>query len=233
MLNKLKTNASKIALEYIKKNQNIIGIGSGTTIINFINMLGHIKKNIKGIVAASELSIKFLKKYNFNIYEINHINDINIYFDSADEINNNMQMIKGGGGALTNEKIIANFAKIFICIVDQSKIVNYLGAKHPLPIEIIPQAQAYITRIIQKLGAKVKYRSNFITEHGNIILDIYNLQILDPIKIEKYINNIPGVITVGLFAKRPADILLIGEKNLSVTIKYNNTFYNNYLYKYI
>ncbi|QJC30812.1 ribose-5-phosphate isomerase RpiA [Enterobacteriaceae endosymbiont of Macroplea appendiculata] len=223
MYSQLKKNASKCALKYINNN-NIIGIGSGTTMLHFIKILSKMQKNILGVVAASKISIKTLKKYNFNIYNIHDINHINIYFDSADEINQDMQMIKGGGGALTNEKIIANFSKIFVCIVDQSKIVNNLGITHPLPIEIIPNSKSYITKIISNLGAIVKCRPNFITEHGNIILDVYNLNIYNPIKTEEYINAIPGVITVGLFANRPADIVVIGKKNLLVSTKYNKHF---------
>ncbi|QJC31227.1 ribose-5-phosphate isomerase RpiA [Enterobacteriaceae endosymbiont of Macroplea mutica] len=230
MYSQLKKNASKFALKYINDN-NIIGIGSGTTVLHFIKILSKMQKKILGVVAASKTSIKTLKKYNFNIYNIHDMNHINIYFDSADEINQDMQMIKGGGGALTNEKIIANFAKIFVCIVDQSKIVNNLGITHPLPIEIIPSSKSYITKIISNLGAIVKYRPYFTTEHGNIILDVYNLNIYNPIKTEEYINAIPGVITVGLFANRPADIVVIGEKNLLVSTKYNMWF-KKYLFNY-
>ncbi|QJC35680.1 ribose-5-phosphate isomerase RpiA [Enterobacteriaceae endosymbiont of Donacia sparganii] len=217
MFNKLKNIASKIAIKYIK-NTNIIGIGSGTTISHFIDILYTEKKNIKGVISASKNSTEKLKKYNFNIYEINKIKKIGIYFDSADEINNKMQMIKGGGAALTNEKIISSFSNIFICIIDQSKYVKQLGKLHPVPIEIIPLAKAFIIKQLLCIGAIAKPRINTITEHGNIILDVYKLNLNNPIKIEKYINNIPGVVTVGLFTQRCADIVIIGKNDYTVSV---------------
>lgn len=217
MFNKLKIIAAKSAVKYIKNN-NIIGIGSGTTISHFIDILFTEKKNIKGIVSASKNSTKKLKKYKFNICQINKIKKIGIYFDSADEINNKMQMIKGGGAALTNEKIISSFSDIFICIIDESKYVKNLGILHPVPIEIIPLAEKFIIRKLLHIGAIAKRRINTITEHGNLILDVYKLNLHEPIKIEKYINNIPGVITVGLFTQRCADILIISKKNQKISI---------------
>ncbi|QJC32868.1 ribose-5-phosphate isomerase RpiA [Enterobacteriaceae endosymbiont of Donacia semicuprea] len=219
MLNKLKNIAAKAAITFIKKN-SIIGIGSGTTISYFIDILSTVKKNIKGVVSASKSSTEKLKKYNFNIYEINKIDKIGIYFDGADEINNKMQMIKGGGGALTNEKIISSFSDLFICIIDQSKYVTNLGKLHPLPIEIIPSAKNFIIKKLLYIGAIAKLRTNVITEHGNLILDIYKLNIYDAIQTEKYINNIPGIVTVGLFTQRCADIVVIGNYNYKVSIYY-------------
>ncbi|QJC37725.1 ribose-5-phosphate isomerase RpiA [Enterobacteriaceae endosymbiont of Donacia bicoloricornis] len=217
MFNKLKILAAKSAIKYIK-NHNIIGIGSGTTISNFIDLLYTEKKNIIGIVSASRSSTKKLQKYNFNIYQINKVKKIGIYFDSADEINHKMQMIKGGGAALTNEKIISSFSDLFICMIDESKYVKNLGILHPVPIEIIPLAEKFIIKQLSYLGAIVKKRINTITEHGNIILDVYNLNLCEPLKIEKYINNIPGVVTVGLFTQRCADIIIIGKHNNTVSI---------------
>ncbi|QJC36083.1 ribose-5-phosphate isomerase RpiA [Enterobacteriaceae endosymbiont of Donacia cincticornis] len=217
MINKLKSIASKVAIKYIK-DDNIIGIGSGTTISQFIKILYNEKKNIKGVVSASKYSTKKLKKYNFNVYEMNKINKIGIYFDSADEINEKMQMIKGGGAALTNEKIISNYSDTFICIIDQSKYVKNLGKLHPVPIEIIPSAENFITRKLSYIGAIAKLRKKTITEHGNFILDVYNLDLHNPLKTEKYINTIPGVVTVGLFTQRCADIVIIGKYNSTVSI---------------
>ncbi|QJC37311.1 ribose-5-phosphate isomerase RpiA [Enterobacteriaceae endosymbiont of Donacia thalassina] len=216
MVNKLKDIAVKTAIKYIKDN-SIIGIGSGTTISHFIDILFAKKKNIKGLVSASKISTNKLKKYNFNIYKVNKIEKIGIYFDSADEINYKMQMIKGGGAALTNEKIISSIADIFICIIDESKYVKNLGL-HPVPIEIIPLAKKFIIKKLLYIGAIAKPRINTITEHGNIILDVYKLNLYNPIKIEKYINNIPGVITVGLFTQRCADIVIIGKSNNTVSV---------------
>ncbi|QJC29057.1 ribose-5-phosphate isomerase RpiA [Enterobacteriaceae endosymbiont of Plateumaris rustica] len=219
MLEKFKKIASQAALKYINNN-DIVGIGTGTTIKYFINMLSNFKKKINGFVSTSITSTNELKKYNFNIYNSNEVDIINIYFDSADEINNNMEMIKGGGAALTNEKIISSIADKFICIVDQSKHVNILGKTHPLPIEIIPMAKSYVTKELSKLGGLLKYRKGIITEHGNIILDIYNLEITEPVKLEKYINSIAGVVTVGLFTNRRADIIITGNYDYTVsTIK--------------
>ncbi|QJC36903.1 ribose-5-phosphate isomerase RpiA [Enterobacteriaceae endosymbiont of Donacia vulgaris] len=216
MFNKLKNIAAKFAIKYIQNN-NIIGIGSGTTISHFIDLLPTVKHNIKGVVSASENSTKKLKKYNFNILNINEIKKISMYFDSADEINYKMQMIKGGGAALTNEKIISNLSETFVCIIDESKYVKYLGI-HPVPIEIIPLAKNFIIQKLSYIGATAKLRINTITEHGNLILDIYNLDLDNPIKMEKYINNIPGIVTVGLFTQKCADIVIIGNKNYTVSV---------------
>ncbi|QJC28159.1 ribose-5-phosphate isomerase RpiA [Enterobacteriaceae endosymbiont of Plateumaris braccata] len=220
MSNKFKKIASQAALKYINNN-SIIGIGSGTTIKYFINMLFKIKNRINGFVSTSITSTNELKKYNFPIYDSSEIDFIDVYFDSADEINNNMEMIKGGGAALTNEKIISSIANIFICIVDQSKHVNILGKIHPLPIEIIPTAKSYVFKELFKLGGLPKLREGIITEHGNIILDIYHLDIIEPIKLEKYINSIAGVVTVGLFANRCADIVITGNYDYTISVKKN------------
>ncbi|QJC29941.1 ribose-5-phosphate isomerase RpiA [Enterobacteriaceae endosymbiont of Plateumaris sericea] len=223
MLDKFKKIAAQAAINYINnKNINIVGIGTGTTIKYFINMLSDIKNNINGFVSTSISSTIELKKYDFHIYDSNEVDSIDIYFDSADEINNKMEMIKGGGAALTNEKIVSSIANKFICIVDQSKHVNILGKKYPLPIEVIPIAKSYVFKELSKLGGYPKHRKGIITEHGNIILDIYNLNISKPKKLEKYINSITGVVTVGLFANRCADIVITGNYDYTVSI-INNT----------
>lgn len=203
---KLKKDASLAALEYIKEN-SIIGIGTGSTIKHFINFLSLKKDKIKGAVSTSNNTSYILKKAGIKIFNLNKIKKLSIYIDSADEIDENMQMIKGGGAALTCEKIVAANSKKFICIADESKQVKKLG-KFPLPIEIIPMSYSFIKRKLIKLGGFPKKRNN-ITVHGNIILDVYNLDIKNPLILESYINSLPGVVTVGLFAARRADIAII------------------------
>lgn len=215
---KLKKIASKEALKYVQPG-SIIGIGSGTTVMYFINYLSKIKNKIKGAVSTSTKTTDFLNKIGIKVFDLNDVTNLSVYIDSADEINPNMEMIKGGGAALTKEKIVAANAKQFICIVDESKKVEVLG-KFPLPIEIIPMARNFIKReLLFKIGGLPKYRENTITDNGNIIIDIYNLQIKKPIILEKKINLIPGVITVGLFAMRSADITIIGTNNGVKTLK--------------
>ncbi|PPI88442.1 ribose 5-phosphate isomerase A [Candidatus Pantoea edessiphila] len=205
--NSLKEAVSWAAINFIQPN-TIVGIGTGSTIDYFINALVSIKHQIKGVVSSSEKSTNKLKKLGIKIIDLNEINFLPIYIDSADEIDSQLCMIKGGGAALTHEKIIASVADKFICIVDVSKKVNVLG-RFPLPIEVIPMARNFIIRELEKIGGIPKYRQDVTTENGNIILDIHNLHILDPISLEKHINSIPGVVTVGLFASRKADIVLI------------------------
>jgi len=216
-LNKLKKQAAWAALDYIYPGA-IIGVGTGTTIFYFIEALSTIKNIIYGAVSSSNASTLLLKKYGIEVFNLKNFNSITIYVDSADEINDHMQMIKGGGGALTREKIIATMSKKFICIIDKSKKVEVLG-KFPLPIEIIPIALSYILQEMVKIGGKPEYRKNFITDNGNIIIDVYNLCIKDPLSMEKKINSLPGVVTVGLFAKRSADIVLMGTNKGTQTIK--------------
>ncbi|QCI17801.1 ribose-5-phosphate isomerase RpiA [Buchnera aphidicola (Acyrthosiphon lactucae)] len=216
-LNELKKKAAWAALDYIHPG-TIIGVGTGTTIFYFIEALSTIKNLIYGAVSSSNSSTVLLKKKGIEVFNLKNFSSLNIYVDSADEINSRMQMIKGGGGALTREKIIAKIAKKFICIIDKTKKVDVLG-KFPLPVEIIPMAFSYFLQEMVKIGGIPKYRKNFITDNGNIIIDVYNLSIKDPISMEKKINSLPGVVTVGLFASRSADIILIGKKNGIQTIK--------------
>ncbi|QCI17222.1 ribose-5-phosphate isomerase RpiA [Buchnera aphidicola (Aphis helianthi)] len=211
-LNELKKKAAWAALDYISPG-TVIGVGTGSTVFYFIEALSTIKHLISGVVSSSNFSTILLKKKGFNnILNLNTFNSLEIYIDSADEINNDMQMIKGGGAALTKEKIIAAISKKFICIIDETKKVDILGS-FPLPIEIIPIASSFVSNEIVKIGGIPKIRKNVITDNGNIILDIHNLHIYDPISIEKKINLLPGVVTVGLFALRGADIILMGTKN--------------------
>lgn len=209
--NYLKQRAAEAAVKYVEEN-TIIGVGTGTTVNFFIEALGKAKINIKGAVASSIATEKLLKSYDIPIFDLNSVLDIPIYIDGADEINSNLQMIKGGGGALTREKIIAAVAKKFICIADKTKKVKVLGA-FPLPVEVIPIARSYVAREIVKLGGAPVYREGFVTDNGNSILDIWNLQFFEPITMEQILNNITGVVTNGLFAVRPADILLLSTDN--------------------
>ncbi|AKC32385.1 ribose-5-phosphate isomerase RpiA [Candidatus Pantoea carbekii] len=204
----LKKAVSWSALDYILPG-TVIGVGSGSTVAHFIYALASIKNSINGAVSSSNSSTKQLKSLGIPVLDLNEVDEVIVYVDSADEINCNLQMIKGGGAALTREKIIAAAAKKFICIVDESKKVEQLG-KFPLPIEIIPMARTYITRELVKLGGLPKYRVGTITDNGNIILDVHNLHITDPVYLEKTINSLPGVVTVGLFAiHTAANIALI------------------------
>ncbi|CAL4324713.1 ribose-5-phosphate isomerase RpiA [Buchnera aphidicola] len=210
-LDKLKKKAAWAALDYICPG-TVIGIGTGSTVFYFIQALKTVKHLISGAVSSSHASTLLLQKSGIKVLNLKKFHSLEVYVDSADEINRQMQMIKGGGAALTREKIIAAMSKKFICIIDESKKVNILG-NFPLPIEIIPISLSYISKEILKIGGQPKLRKNVITDNGNIIIDVYNLYIKDPISIEKKINSLPGVVSVGLFASRVADVLLIGTKN--------------------
>lgn len=208
----LKQLAAEAAIKYIPDN-SIIGVGTGSTVNYFIDALASIKHNITGAVASSKTTAAKLKALNIPILDLNSVGELDIYVDGADEINPNLQMIKGGGAALTGEKIVAGVAKKFICIADVSKKVKILG-KFPLSIEVIPMARSYVAReIIKRIGGSPVYREGIITDYGNVILDVWNLEILEPVKIEQLINDIPGVVTNGLFAIRPADILLLSTSD--------------------
>lgn len=206
----IKQAAANAAIKYIEPN-SIIGVGTGSTIAFFIEALAKIKHQIEGAVASSIDTEKKLKAIGISVLDLNTVFPLPIYVDGADEINNNLQMIKGGGAALTREKIIAATAQKFICIADTSKKVDLLGT-FPVPIEVIPMARSYVAREIVKLGGNPVYREKVITDNGNVILDIWNLKILNPIEMEQKINNITGVVTNGIFAIRPADMLLLGTE---------------------
>ncbi|RKS85854.1 ribose-5-phosphate isomerase [Orbus hercynius] len=207
----LKKAVGFAALKFVKP-QTIVGVGTGSTAAHFIDALATIKHDIIGAVSSSEASTAKLKSYGITIFDCNDVDSLDIYVDGADEINHQMHMIKGGGAALTREKIISAISKQFICIVDESKVVNTLG-KFPLPIEVIPMARSYVARELFKLGGKPIYRQGVITDNGNVILDIHDLTITDPIELENKINSIAGVVTVGLFANRGANIALVGTAN--------------------
>lgn len=208
---KLKKAAAEAALKYITEN-SVIGVGTGSTVNYFIDALLPLKSQISGAVSSSKATANKLKNIGIPLIDPNNVDELSVYIDGADEINNDFQMIKGGGSALTGEKIIAAIAKKFICIADNSKKVQILG-KFPLPVEVIPLARSYVARALVKLGGSPVYREGTITDYGNVILDVWNLEILEPLKLEQTINNIPGVVTNGLFACRPADILLLGTEN--------------------
>jgi ribose 5-phosphate isomerase A len=203
----LKQQVAAAALEYIQPDM-IVGVGTGSTTNFFIEALAAKKGQIEGTVASSIASANKLKAHNIPVYELTAVNRLDIYIDGADECTKHKMLIKGGGGALTREKILAANAKQFICIVDNSKQVGVLG-NFPLPIEVIPMARSYVAREIVKLGGAPEYRDGFTTDNGNIILDVHNLKILNPVELEYTLNQITGVVTNGLFAKRPADQLLV------------------------
>lgn len=206
----LKSKVAEAALDYINVD-SVLGIGSGSTINYFITALANIKHKIEGVVAASVETEKRLKQFNIPIINLNSAGELSLYIDSADEANSQLQLIKGGGGALTREKIIASASRNFICIIDDSKYVEMLGQKS-LPLEVIPMARSYVARELVKLGGFPIYREKFITDNGNILLDTQHWDFTDPIKLERLLNNIPGVVSNGLFAQRPANTLLIGSK---------------------
>ncbi|CDH18196.1 ribosephosphate isomerase, constitutive [Xenorhabdus bovienii str. kraussei Quebec] len=212
----LKKAVGWAALEYVKPG-TIVGVGTGSTASHFIDALGTIKNQIEGAVSSSEASTEKLKNQGIPIFDCNEVDSLDIYVDGADEINGYMHMIKGGGAALTREKIIAAVAKKFICVIDESKQVDMLG-KFPLPVEVIPMARSYVARELVKLGGTPVYRQNVVTDNGNVILDVHNLVILDPVALENKINGIAGVVTVGLFANRSADVVLVGTADGVKTI---------------
>ena len=202
----LKQQVAKAAIEYVKGG--IIGVGTGSTANFFIDELAKVKHKIEGAVASSEGTAERLRKHGIQVFDLNDVSGLDIYVDGADEITEHMHMLKGGGGALTREKIVAACAKSFICICDASKLVSVLG-KFPLPVEVIPMARSQVTRELVKLGGQPKLREGFVTDNGNIILDVAGLKIVDPVAMESKINQIVGVVTNGLFAARPANVLLL------------------------
>lgn len=213
----MKKAAAEAALEYIKAG-DMVGVGTGSTVNFFIDALATIKHKIEGAVSSSEASTERLKSHGIPVFDLNNINELSVYVDGADEVTKHMAMIKGGGGALTREKIVAAVAKEFICIVDDTKLVDVMGT-FPLPIEVIPMARSYVARCIVKLGGQPVYREGFVTDNGNQILDVHNLSIIDPIKLETELNNIVGVVTNGLFAHRGANVVVMGTPEGIKTIK--------------
>lgn len=212
-----KRAAARAALAYVQPG-SIIGVGTGSTVTYFIEALGEIKNDIEGAVSSSDDSTKKLKALGIEVLDLNSVSQFDIYVDGADEITEHMHMIKGGGAALTREKIVAAVAKQFICIIDDSKQVPMLGA-FPLPVEVIPMARSYVARELVKLGGDPVYREGVITDNGNVILDVHNLRIMNPPELETQINQITGVVTNGIFGHRAADVALIGTDSGVTTIK--------------
>ncbi|MFT6269244.1 MAG: ribose 5-phosphate isomerase A [Alphaproteobacteria bacterium] len=206
--NQKKQAAAIAAIEFVTDDA-IVGVGTGSTVNFFIDELAKHKYEIRGAVSSSEASTERLKKHGITVFDLNEVDTLDIYVDGADEITMHKHMIKGGGAALTREKIVAAVAKTFICIIDDTKLVPILG-KFPLPVEVIPLARSYVAREIVKLGGDPMYRQGIVTDNGNQILDVYNLEILDPPTLEAKLNQIVGVVTNGLFAHRGADVVLTG-----------------------
>lgn len=211
----MKQAVAKAAVERIQdrlEKDSIVGVGTGSTANFFIDELAKIKHLFEGAVASSEATAQRLKSHGIEVFELNNVGGMDFYIDGADEFNDRLELIKGGGGALTREKIVAAVAKEFICIVDSSKKVDLLG-EFPLPVEVIPMARSYVARKIAAMDAEPVYRAGFTTDNGNQILDVYNLQINSPIALEEKLNNLVGVVTNGLFAARSADVVLMGTEN--------------------
>ena len=212
-----KKAAAYAALEYVEKD-TIVGVGTGSTVNHFIDALATIKNDIIGAVSSSEASTEKLKEYGIEVFDLNEVSTLSVYVDGADEINSYNHMIKGGGAALTREKIVSAVADKFICIVDDTKNVDILG-QFPLPVEVIPMARSYVARELIKLGGEPVYRVGVLTDNGNVILDVHNMKIAEPLTLENRINSIVGVVTNGLFANRAANVVLVGTKDGVKTLK--------------
>ncbi|MFO7552562.1 MAG: ribose-5-phosphate isomerase RpiA [Haliea sp.] len=208
----LKQAVAAAALDYIRphlEENTVLGIGTGSTANLFIDGLAALRGQVNATVASSDASAERLRQHGIPVYELNTVNQVDFYIDGADEANESLQLIKGGGAALTREKIVAAVARSFICIADDSKLVHTLGA-FPLPVEVIPMARSHVARELVKLGGDPVYREGVVTDNGNVILDVHNFSIPQPLAMEAKINNIAGVVSNGLFALRPADVLLLG-----------------------
>jgi ribose 5-phosphate isomerase A len=215
--NALKQQAAQAAIAYVPED-SVVGVGTGSTVNFFIAELAKIKGRIQGAVSSSEASTQKLKDANIRVFDLNNTGDLDVYIDGADEITEHLAMIKGGGGALTREKIVAGASRQFICIADASKLVDVLG-KFPLPVEVIPMARSFVARQLVKLGGRPVLREGVTTDNGNVILDLHGLTILNPVELETAINQIPGVVTNGLFALRGADVALLASASGVRTIK--------------
>ena len=214
----MKKAAALAALEYIEVG-SVIGVGTGSTANHFIDALAAIKGKIEGAVASSKATAERLKQHRIPVLELNATGGLSLYVDGADESTRHLHLIKGGGGALTREKIVAAASKIFVCVADETKLVDVLGT-FPLPVEVIPMARSYVARAIIQLGGEPVLREGFTTDNGNVILDVHGLKILNPVELEEKLNNIVGVVTNGLFARRPADVLILGTASGVKTLKY-------------
>ena len=206
----LKRQAAETALEHLP-DSGVIGVGTGSTVNHFIDALAKVKGRFDGAVSSSEASTERMKQRGIQVLDLNATGGLEVYVDGADEANRALHLIKGGGGALTREKIIAAASRKFICIADESKVVDVLGA-FPLPVEVIPMARSYVARELVALGGTPMLREDFVTDNGNLILDVHGLEIMEPMKLETQINQLAGVVTVGIFAHRPADLLILGTE---------------------
>jgi ribose 5-phosphate isomerase A len=204
-----KRNAAKASLEFIQPG-TVLGVGTGSTVNELIELLPTVRDRIDKLVSSSKASTELLEQHGFQVSTLNEAGDVDLYIDGADEANKRLHLIKGGGGALTREKVLAGAARRFVCIVDETKFVGMLGT-FPLPVEVLPMAQAFVSRKLVKLRAQPVWREGFVTDNGNHILDVHDLNISNPLEMETRLNQIPGVLTAGIFAHRPADILLIAD----------------------
>jgi ribose 5-phosphate isomerase A len=215
--NELKQAVARAAIDYVPYG-GVLGVGTGSTANCFIAELGRVKHKFDAAVASSEGTAQRLKALGIEVVDLNTVREIDVYVDGADEVTRELAMIKGGGGALTREKIVAAVSKTFVCIADESKLVDVLG-RFPLPVEVIPMARSYVARELVTLGGEPEWRQHFVTDNGNVILDVYNLDIARPTELEAAINQIAGVVTNGLFARRPGDVLLLGSGDGVQTLK--------------
>ena len=204
-----KRKAAKASLEFIEPGMTV-GIGTGSTVNELIELLPSISNKIDKVVSSSRASTELLQEKGFEVSTLNQVGPLDIYIDGADEANKRLHLVKGGGGALTREKVLAGAARRFVCIVDETKLVGMLG-KVPLPVEVLPMAQSFVSRQFTKLRAQPIWREGFVTDNGNHILDVHELNISNPLELETRLNQIPGILTVGIFAHRPADILLVAN----------------------
>jgi ribose 5-phosphate isomerase A len=212
-----KRAVARAAIDYVGPGA-IVGVGSGSTANLFIDELAKIKHRIAGTVASSQKTADRLARHGIPVLDLNAVDELPVYIDGADEITSDLAMIKGGGGALTREKIVGAVARQFVCIADESKLVDVLG-RFPLPVEVIPMARSYVARELAKLGGQPVLRAGFTTDNGNVILDVHGLSICNPVEMESTINQITGVVTVGLFARRGADVLLLGTPDGVKTVR--------------
>lgn len=203
-----KKRVAEAALEFVEDDM-VVGVGTGSTVNLFIDALAGMKHRIDGAVSSSEASTRRLREHGIRVFDLNETGDLPLYVDGADESDRHRRLIKGGGGALTREKVVAAASEQFVCIVDESKIVDVLGA-FPLPVEVIPMAQSFVGRQLVKHGGRPELRGGFTTDNGNLVLDVHNLHLTDPVATEQALTCIPGVVTVGIFAMRPADVVLVG-----------------------
>ncbi len=210
-VDEMKRRAASAALEYVESGA-VIGVGTGSTANYFIDALASIKHKVEGAVASSQASAERLQKHGIRVVDLNHSGELAVYVDGADEINEHLQLIKGGGGALTREKIVAAASRRFVCVADASKLVDVLG-RFPVAIEVLPMARSLVARQIVKHGGQPAWRENFVTDNGNVILDVYGLKISNAVHLESEFDHLAGAVANGLFARRPADVVLLGHEH--------------------